>query len=82
MIIIMAPISSYPKAKHNIEQGPKSHNQNEGPPKIYGGNAIDNKYVKRFFRKVTIVSDDFKMVGISFQTLVAATEKARLPKVI
>ena len=36
--------------KHNHEQGTrKSHYQNEGQPKSYGGNAIWNKYVLRFF---------------------------------
>ena len=35
----------------------KSHYQNEGLPKIYGGNAIWNKYVLSFFRKIAIVSD-------------------------
>ena len=33
-----------------------------------------------FFRKITIVSDVFKVIGSSFRTLGAATEKARLPK--
>ena len=33
-----------------------------------------------FFRKVAIVSDVFKVMGSSFQTLGAATEKACLPK--
>ena len=33
-----------------------------------------------FFRKMAIVSDVFKVMGSSFQTLGAATEKARLPK--
>ena len=32
------------------------------------------------FRKIGIVSDVFKVMGNSFQTLGAATEKARLPK--
>ena len=32
------------------------------------------------FRKITIVSDVFKVMWSSFQTLGAATEKARLPK--
>ena len=47
----------------------KSHYQNVGQPKIYGGNAIWNK-----------LSDVFKVMGSSFQTLGATTEKARLPK--
>ena len=47
---------------------------------IYGRNAIWNKYVVSFFRKIVIVSDVFKVMGSSFQTLGAATEKARLPK--
>ena len=47
---------------------------------IYGGNAILNKYVLRFFQKIAIVSDVFKVMGWSFQTLGAATEKARLLK--
>ena len=65
---------------HNREQGRKSHYQNEGQPKIYGGNAIWNKHVLSFFRKIAIVSDYFKANGSSFHTLGAATEKARLPK--
>ena len=37
--------------------------------------------VLSFFRKIAIVvSDVFKVVGISFQMLGTATEKARLPK--
>ena len=36
--------------------------------------------VLSFFRKIAIVSDVFKVIGSSFQTLGAATEKARLPK--
>ena len=42
--------------------------------------AIWNKYVLSCFRKLAIVSDVFKVMGISLQTLGAATEKARLPK--
>ena len=57
----------------------KSHYQNEGQLKIYGGNPIWNKCLE-FFRKIAIVSDVFKVIGSSFQTLGAATEKARLPK--
>ena len=45
-----------------------------------GGNAIWNKYVLTLFRKVAIVSDVFKVMGSSFQTLGAAAEKARLRK--
>ena len=52
----------------------------EGQQKIYGGNAIWNKYVLNFFRKIAIVSDVFEAMGNSFQTLGAATEKVRLPK--
>ena len=37
------------------------------------------EYVLSFFRKVAIVSDVFKVMGSSFQTLGAAKEKARLP---
>ena len=33
-----------------------------------------------FFRQIAIVSDVFKVIGSSFQTLGASTEKARLPK--
>ena len=51
-----------------------------GTPNIYGGNAIYNKYVLIVFRKIAIVSDAFKVMGSSFQTLCEATEKARLPK--
>ena len=36
--------------------------------------------VLSFFRKIPIVSDVFKVIGSSFQTVGAATEKARLPK--
>ena len=36
--------------------------------------------VLSFFRKIAIVSDVFKVIGSSFQTLGTATEKARLPK--
>ena len=36
--------------------------------------------VLSFFRKIVIVSDVFKVMGSSFQTLGAATEKACLPK--
>ena len=36
--------------------------------------------VLNFFRKIAIVSDVFKVIGSSFQTLGAATEKVRLPK--
>ena len=56
----------------------KSHYQNEGQPKIYGGNAIWNKCLEFFFRKIGL--DVFKVMGSSFQTLGAAAEKARLPK--
>ena len=59
----------------------KSQYQNEGQPNIYGGNAILNKNVLSFFsRKIAIVSDVFKVMGSSLQTLGEATEKARLPK--
>ena len=58
----------------------KSHYQKKGQPKIYGRNAIWNKYVLNFFRKKAIDSDVFKVMGSSFQTLDAATEKASLPK--
>ena len=48
---------------------------------MYDLNAILNKYVWSFFlRKIAIVSDVFKVIWSSFQTLGAATEKARLPK--
>ena len=59
----------------------KSHYHNEVQPKIYGGNAILNKFVLRFFWKVPIVSDVFKVMGSSFQTLGAATEKARFAQI-
>ena len=36
--------------------------------------------VLSYFRKIAIVSDFFKVIGSSFQTLGAATEKACLPK--
>ena len=50
--------------KHNCEHAGtcKNHYQNEGPMKIYGGNAIRNKYVLSFFQKVAIVSDVFKVI--------------------
>ena len=48
--------------------------------KIYGENAIWNKYVLSFLRKIAKVTVVFKVMGISFQTLGAATEKACLPK--
>ena len=49
----------------------KTIKHNREQPKIYGG---------VFFRKIAIVSDVFKVTGSAFQTLGAATEKARLPK--
>ena len=58
----------------------KRQYQNEGKPNIYGGNAICNRYVLSFYRKIAIVSDVLKVIGSSFQTLGAATEIARLPK--
>ena len=60
----------------------KGQYQNEGQPNIYGGTAIWNRYVLSFLGKIkkAIVSDVFKVIGSSFQTLGAATEKARLPK--
>ena len=33
-----------------------------------------------FLRKLAIISDNFKVLGSPLQTLGAATEKARLPK--
>ena len=57
----------------------KSQFQNEGQPNIYGRNAIWNRCLE-FFQKIAIVSAVLKIIGISFQTLGAATEKARLPK--
>ena len=36
--------------------------------------------VLSFFQKIAIVSDVFKVMGSSLQTLGAVTEKARLPK--
>ena len=47
---------------------------------MYGGNATLNKYVLNFFLKIAIISYVFKVMGSSFQTLGAATEKARMPK--
>ena len=58
----------------------KSFYQNKGKLKIYGGNAIWIKYVLSFLGKIAIVSDVFKVMGSSFQTLGAATEKAHLFK--
>ena len=57
----------------------KSQYQNEGQLNFYGGNAIWNRCLE-FFWKIAIVSDVFKVIGSSFQTLGAVTEKARLPK--
>ena len=37
-------------------------------------------YVFRFLRKDARLSQDFKVVGSSFQMMGAATEKARLPR--
>ena len=65
--------------KLNCEQGCTSHYQNEGQPKIYGGNAIWNKCLE-FFWKTAIVSDIFKVMESSFQLLGAAIEKACLLK--
>ena len=50
-----------------------------GITKVCGGNAIWNKYVLSFFQRVVIVSDVFKVMGSSFQTLGTTTEKAHLP---
>ena len=84
----MAPISSGTRAQRRNKaeslsiivnmDAQKSLSGNEGQSKTYGGNAIRNKYV--FYWKIAIVSDVFKVMGSSFQTLGAATEKARLPK--
>ena len=57
----------------------KSHYQNDGPPKICGGNATWNKCLELFLKEA-IVSDAFKVMTSSFQTLGAATEKAHLSK--
>ena len=38
------------------------------------------RYVFRFLRKDARLSQDFKVVGSSFQMMGAATEKARLPR--
>ena len=42
--------------------------------------AILNRYVLRFLRKEARLSQDFSVVGHSFQRMGAATEKARLPR--
>ena len=39
-----------------------------------------NRYALRFLRKEAILSQDFSVVGSSFQMIGAATEKARLPR--
>ena len=38
------------------------------------------RYVLRFVRKEARLSQDFNVVGSSFQMMGAATEKARLPR--
>ena len=48
------------------------HHREQGRAKV--------SHVLSFFRKIAIVSDVFKVIGSSSQTLGAATEKARLPK--
>ena len=65
------------------------HNHEEGRAKV-SIRTRDNRTfmvgmqfgidVLSFFRKIAIFSDVFKVIGSSFQTLGAATEKARLPK--
>ena len=60
--------------KHNREQGRTSHYQNEGQPKIYGGNAIWNV--------LSFLEDNysFRCFQSDGKTLGAATEKACLSK--
>ena len=65
------------------------HNREQGRAKV-GIRTRDNRTfmvemqfgidVLIFFRKIAIVSDVLKVIGSSFQTLGAATEKSRLPK--
>ena len=45
---------------------------------VYGWNANSNKYVLR--NVLIVATDDFKVIGSSFYSFGAATEKARLPK--
>ena len=52
----------------------------KGPPTIYGGKAILKRRVLRCLRKEARLSQDFNVVGSSFQMMGAATEKARLPR--
>ncbi len=52
----------------------------KGPPTILGGKAILKRYVSRFLRREARLSQDFNVVGSSFQRMGAATEKARLPR--
>ena len=49
------------------------------PPTFYGRNAISNKYVFNFLRKLSIVSEDLIAIGSCFQIVGVATEKACLP---
>ena len=85
----MAPISSRTWAQRRnkteslsiiVNRDVQKSLSEQGKPNIYGGNAIWNRYVLSFFRKIAIVSDVFKVIGNSFQTLGAATEKACLTK--
>ena len=56
------------------------HHQFQGAPTIYGGKVILKRHVSRFLRKEARLSQDFNVVGSSFQRMGAATEKARLPR--
>ena len=45
----------------------RGHHQFKGPPTIEGGKAILRRYVLRFLRKEARISQDFNVVGSSFQ---------------
>ena len=66
--------------KHNSEQGRAKVSTRTRDNRIFMVEMQFGIDVLSFFRKIAIVSDVFKVIGSSFQTLDAATEKAHLPK--
>ena len=56
------------------------HNREQGCAKVSIRTRDNRTFMVEFFRKIAIVSDVFKVIRSSFQTLGAATEKACLPK--
>ena len=64
-------------SKHNREQGRAKVSIRTRDNRTF---MVEMQFGMSFFRKIAIVSDVFKVIGSSFQTLGAATEKARLPK--